>query len=493
MTDNWLRLGEPADFAALRSLMEQAGYTETAVFDGYGADGPMKLFEQTFNTEPRPVEDPFDLLCQLFLEGHEVPEAEATKFWDAGKLTLLERLGLLERTGAGVLLATACLAPANELFLAGDRWHDPDRNKSCFRDDAVYPAYRFETREFMKWLPDRPCRRLLDMGTGNGIIGLWASRFADQVVGVDIAERAVHVARFNTLLNAKEGQVDIRLGDLAETVQGEQFDQIIAHLPYRPVLENKLVCTDGGVDGEELLRRFLQSVPDLLAPGGRFCASCLLSDRKGSTAEERLRAMLGQRQGEFDLAIVSRTKLDLAAWRDKSVEWATAIAELGIEQWFVASIVLQRPAAERPVFTTRREGADHTYREEVEWLLAWEEWRRSPGAVESLAYQALMTPPGTKIHTVFASDGENWALSDFQLESSHPYEVVARGEGFLLSLMQHAHGAQTVKQHIQRLRQGGFLPDEVQTNDVLQRIADLIGLGLLETPAHRVPRLRLPE
>jgi release factor glutamine methyltransferase len=76
--------------------------------------------------------------------------------------------------------------------------------------------------------------RVLDMGTGTGIIavaaahqGAAAAHQGAQVVAVDINPAAVRAARVNALLNEVETAVDVREGDLFAAVADERFDVVI--------------------------------------------------------------------------------------------------------------------------------------------------------------------------------------------------------------------------------------------------------------------------
>ena len=68
----------------------------------------------------------------------------------------------------------------------------------------------------------------LDIGTGSGILSILAAKLrAKPVVGVDIDEEALEVARQNALRNGVE--VEFRKSDLLESVDGK-FDFIVANI-----------------------------------------------------------------------------------------------------------------------------------------------------------------------------------------------------------------------------------------------------------------------
>ncbi|RLG62841.1 methyltransferase, partial [archaeon] len=60
--------------------------------------------------------------------------------------------------------------------------------------------------------------RVLDLGTGSGILAILASKLgAKSVVATDVSERAIRIARRNAEINHVE--IDFRAGDLFDPVE----------------------------------------------------------------------------------------------------------------------------------------------------------------------------------------------------------------------------------------------------------------------------------
>ena len=127
--------------------------------------------------------------------------------------------------------------------------------------------------------PDKPSR-LLDLGTGSGIIAvtLLAERPLAEGVAVDLSETAIEVAR----QNAKAHKVDDRLQFITaswfEAVTG-RFDAILSNPPYIetdivPTLEEEVRNFDphlaliGGYDGLDCYRAIASAACDHLKPEG---------------------------------------------------------------------------------------------------------------------------------------------------------------------------------------------------------------------------------
>ena len=77
-------------------------------------------------------------------------------------------------------------------------------------------------------------RKVLDHGTGTGVLSIFAKRLGvEEVVAIDIDEKSVLNAKENAALN--EVDIDVRLGD---TPPQEPFDLILANIHRNILLEN---------------------------------------------------------------------------------------------------------------------------------------------------------------------------------------------------------------------------------------------------------------
>lgn len=93
-------------------------------------------------------------------------------------------------------------------------------------------------------------RRVLDVGTGTGVLAIIAARYgAERVVAVDNNEWAVENARENVLMNDVPG-IEIVEGELAD-IEESGFDVILANIHRNVIIE--LLPT---------MRRMLRAAPD---------------------------------------------------------------------------------------------------------------------------------------------------------------------------------------------------------------------------------------
>lgn len=127
------------------------------------------------------------------------------------------------------------------------------------------------------WADVRGCARVLDVGTGTGIISLMmAQRTEDAcITGIDIHVPSLNCAKENFAASPWSNRLntlEISLQDLA-TSKDVEFDLIVSNPPFfseqtrSPNPERSLGRHNATLSPVELV----SAVSALLAPGGRFC------------------------------------------------------------------------------------------------------------------------------------------------------------------------------------------------------------------------------
>jgi len=134
--------------------------------------------------------------------------------------------------------------------------------------------------------------RVLDVGTGCGILGVLAAEKAAEVVAVDVNPYAIRCARHNAEVNRLGGKMAFVQGDLLTFLaEDETFDLILFNAPYLPSEDSDADtwlgrAWAGGVTGRQVIDRFVIQAPSHLKRAGRVL---LMQSTLAGVEETRLR------------------------------------------------------------------------------------------------------------------------------------------------------------------------------------------------------------
>ncbi len=146
---------------------------------------------------------------------------------------------------------------------------------------------RPETEQLLELaLPHLPSDRiisLLDIGTGSGIIAATLALELPQasVDATDLSPEALALASENISKHGLNQRIQLQQADLfPPTDRRHHYQVIVANLPYIPskdieslapeVQHDPMQALDGGPDGLDLFRRFIQCASDYLQSGGQI-------------------------------------------------------------------------------------------------------------------------------------------------------------------------------------------------------------------------------
>src|SRR5437763_8676029 len=136
-----------------------------------------------------------------------------------------------------------------------------------------------ELAELLKSKIQNPKSKIVDVGTGSGVIALsLAAQFPEaEVYAVDISEDALSLARENAAQLGLTSRIVFLGGDLLTYVT-HVYDVIVANLPYvargdratlsREVLHDPDIALFAGERGDEVVRKLIDAAPARLNPGG---------------------------------------------------------------------------------------------------------------------------------------------------------------------------------------------------------------------------------
>jgi predicted RNA methylase len=490
--EKWPQLGTDADFAALRRLIGDSGYTEEGILTR------LKIEKvESYCTRPaegRPMQDPLDGLIALFFDCAFVEESTLDALLPSGSVPLLDRLGLIVRDHApqGSVFASAAILPAYGVWTACDRGAAPDGSRIPYPSDIVYPPVFDTTRRFIAELPSGPCGAMLDLGTGSGIAAMLAATNARHAWATDVTGRAVHFAEFNCRFNGLDN-VTAAKGDLYGAVEGLTFDRIVIHPPYVPAKIRRAnpVFAVAGADGEQIIRRTVEGLPQYLRPRGRFYSVQVATDREGENFEERVRRWLGEVEQEFDVVIAVHSVRSPAEFlshdQNRLVEEGRGWLELW-ERTRTTSIVyttllIERHGEPRPAVSWRAQrGAGYT-RKDLEWILEWQQSLHRPDHVEMLLESRPLGRPENELLVVHRLRDGNFRREEFRLEIPGPFLLSLRCEDWLTRLIPDCDGVKTWREHFECAKRDNIIREDVPIEEFARGLGVLIALGALKLPS----------
>ena len=131
-------------------------------------------------------------------------------------------------------------------------------------DDTFLLAENLEIKEGMS---------VLEIGTGSGLVSMYASLLTDDVTATDINYNALELAEKNFKLNNID-TIKLEFGDMFEPVKDKQFDVILFNTPYLPTDSDDVIdddlnyACDGGLNGRKVIDRFINEVSNHLNDKG---------------------------------------------------------------------------------------------------------------------------------------------------------------------------------------------------------------------------------
>lgn len=137
---------------------------------------------------------------------------------------------------------------------------------------GVHASTRFCLRFVEEYI--KGGERVADAGCGSGILSIAAARMgAASVLGWDIDELAVKIARENVSLNGLSDIVALETGDAVETLAGHEFDVILANITAELVVEvipeaSKVLVPGGMLFGSGIVEGRWPKVKDCLEACG---------------------------------------------------------------------------------------------------------------------------------------------------------------------------------------------------------------------------------
>lgn len=170
------------------------------------------------------------------------------------------------------------------------------------------------------WANPRPA--IVDVGTGSGCIAVALAKARPKALylAFDVSESALSLARENAATLGLTEQITFCAGDLADALEPETLDAIIANLPYIasdtiPTLPREVrdhephMALDGGPSGLAIIETLIEDATILLKPGGTIALE--IGSDQGS-AVKRLLLKAGFRDARILPDLTGRDRIALA-------------------------------------------------------------------------------------------------------------------------------------------------------------------------------------
>ena len=212
----------------------------------------------------RPAE-PLSMLVQLFLLGSELHARDVERSLGLD-VYALSRMGLLERRGNRVA-ARVQLTPWRRFVVA----HDPDPPGDLPPEHVAGPTPAAET--LAQLVVQRPVGTALDLGTGSGILALFAGPHSERVVATDVNRHALELAALNARLNDVTN-VETCEGSFFEPVRGSLFGLIVSNPPFVISPETGHVFRHSPLPRDEVSRQVVAEAAAHLEEGGLAQVLC---------------------------------------------------------------------------------------------------------------------------------------------------------------------------------------------------------------------------
>ena len=278
-----LTLLAPERFKQLRDIFVETGYTESNLRDYLGAP---ELPSSHLRNLPRLLDRTsaptlLNALLRWFWLGRVLNKSELSGTVSEELFSMLVDSGLIEVDGE-LLTAQAMLLPMADFVVASDH---PSAFESRQSELVLWPN---PTSKFMnQFALRRHSSATLDLGTGSGILSLFAADHSDVVIATDLSPRAAAFANFNAKLNGVEN-IEVLTGDCFAPVAGRKFDLILSNPPFFITPQTDYLFCDNPMDLDSLCRRLVKEVPEYLNEDAYFEMLCEWAQIDGEPWEERI-------------------------------------------------------------------------------------------------------------------------------------------------------------------------------------------------------------
>ncbi|WP_179956727.1 DUF7059 domain-containing protein [Amycolatopsis anabasis] len=410
----------------LRDAFLRTGYDADGVVEALGGAAHAALGRGEPEPAYRATADGGDLgtLIRLFLLGATEPEAAVAAALAPLPLADAAGAGLVRAHGSGFRAALDVRPHGDE---DGTWWVFSDLDSDLLGgevpEDHVL-GVGHASLSLIRATTRRPVGSLLDLGAGNGVQALHATRHAERVTATDVSPRALALAEATFRLN--ELDVELLRGEWFAPVARRRFDQIVCNPPFvvgPPRVD--YVYRDSGLAGDDASALVVRQLPGFLAEGGigQLLASWLHVDGE-DWADRVARWLPSGVDAWFVQRDVADPALYVGTWlrdagidprsprgRAKAGAWLDWFAENRVDGVGFGFVTLRRTDALAPTVVCEdlRQAYDDPLGAEAANWLDRVEWLRAHG--NELLDTRFVVPPTVVLERVDTPGDEGWEPS----------------------------------------------------------------------------------
>lgn len=254
--------------AEIDDKLKKYGYNEKEICDLIGVNSLQLIkpfYLHYYDQYVLPKNELGDLI-RLFLLRVALPKQRIVELFDTNLFNVLVKIGILV-SRSNCWASRIALFCVDGLLIATDHRYMFLEEDKIDEEPVMYIG--MDSYGLVQTVPRKITTKTLDLCSGSGIQGIIASRYSKWVIGVDINPRAIRFARFNAQLNGVDN-IEFKLGNLYQAVEGEKFDLILANPPFVPSPNQDYKFRDGGANGEEIVAQIVIKSSDYLQSSGRL-------------------------------------------------------------------------------------------------------------------------------------------------------------------------------------------------------------------------------
>jgi SAM-dependent methyltransferase len=278
-----LQLLSRNDANLLRTFLRDTGYNTDSLLQSFGrVENPKVHILKMAIVERSLAPTALHTLFRWFWIDVPVDAAIARSTIPEYILELLLQAGMVAEDD-GAFRSAVRISVFNELFILSD--HVVARTGALDANTVLWPNPT--SMLCYQLCIQTPVERILDLGTGNGIIALAVAAHCKQIIATDLNPRARQFCEFNARLNGIDN-LEFREGSAFEPVRGEHFDLIIGNPPFFITPEVRRVYSDNSMELDGFCRMLIRQAPEYLVEGGYCQLMVEWVQLKGQPWQERL-------------------------------------------------------------------------------------------------------------------------------------------------------------------------------------------------------------